>query len=685
VDGFTIPIGADFSVMQAAVDRIIEAMDRMGDRITAAMQQSSAATSEASAKLARTVDIAGNMGDAFSGAHAAMKITASASRTLAGVNLAQSLSQWVANAGGLRAALATLPGRMLAIARNPTFQKVAAAALVAVTALYTVRTAFRAVTGSIHLLESAALKTFRGMVAAARAAGSAIKSAFNGISSGIGMMMPGGLAIGGILSAAGAIGVAVNAIGKAAEMETLQTAFAPLLGGAKAAKERIEQLAKFAATTPFELPQIAQASRTLQTLTKGALATGEGLRLAGDVASGTQQPIEELAMWIGRLYDGLQSGRPVGEAMMRLQELGSMSGDVRSRIEALQEEGAKGPAVWGLAAAALSRFSGSMERQSVTWKGKLSNLSDSVGMLMAKFGEPIIDGLKPYLDIVIGKVESLKNAGIAAGNAIRTALDTVMASFQTGTFLPLLMNGLELAFLKGVNVFIHGIQSGLKILSLGIGGIMGALGEGLEKSGLADVFHNLANALGATISAAIMSTIGKITGWKGWEIDAANERQNAAGAMYMAKDGMKNLDFLGGADALGKKLEETFAKIKAEWTDPKRTPFADTTEAEQSVNELGRLLFLQIQKNRDAAAKLNEAMDSKLKNPSADSGAWDAKEKLGRAIQPAVMSLTRIGGGGFAATVMGTHLAEARKQTGWLKQIHRTLEQPARPITARYA
>ncbi len=46
-------------------------------------------------------------------------------------------------------------------------------------------------------------------------------------------------------------------------------------------------------------------------------------------------------MWIGRLYDGLQSGRPVGEAMMRLQELGVISGDTRNQIENLQKSARK--------------------------------------------------------------------------------------------------------------------------------------------------------------------------------------------------------------------------------------------------------------------------------------------------------------------------------------------------------
>lgn len=47
------------------------------------------------------------------------------------------------------------------------------------------------------------------------------------------------------------------AVGEAANRETMETAFIPLLGSAKAARERMAELADFAAHTPFQLPGIA--------------------------------------------------------------------------------------------------------------------------------------------------------------------------------------------------------------------------------------------------------------------------------------------------------------------------------------------------------------------------------------------------------------------------------------------
>jgi hypothetical protein len=234
-------------------------------------------------------------------------------------------------------------------------------------------------------------------------------------------------------SISGLVGSFGSAISAAAQMETLETAFIPLLGSADAAQKRIADLSKFAAETPFELPEVAKASRTLETLTQGALATSEGLRLVGDVASGTNTPFEEMSTTIGRLYDGLQSGRPVGDVMQRLQELGAISGDTRSEIEALSASGQNVEA-WAIAEEALGRFSGSMKLQSSTWGGLLSTFSDNVTQALAKFGEPILDNLKPYLSASIKLVEMLAERAADFGKEFSEkfiASSAAAKSFQT--------------------------------------------------------------------------------------------------------------------------------------------------------------------------------------------------------------------------------------------------------------
>jgi len=213
-----------------------------------------------------------------------------------------------------------------------------------------------------------------------------------------------------------------KSISLAADTQDAEIGFGVLLGSAEAAKQRVKELTDFAASTPFQMPEVLAASRTLETLTKGALATGEGLRLVGDVAAGTGQPFSEVSTTIGRLYDGLQSGRPVGEAMMRLQELGAISGDTRAKIEALQKSGAAGSDVWAVASGALSRFSGMMEQKSEGWNGLTSTLKDGVDGVFRAFGQPVMEALVPALKGLIVLVGKLEPMARAFGKAIAAAL-----------------------------------------------------------------------------------------------------------------------------------------------------------------------------------------------------------------------------------------------------------------------
>jgi hypothetical protein len=239
-----------------------------------------------------------------------------------------------------------------------------------------------------------------------------------------------GLALQGIQQIAGTVSTAIKtALAPSAEMETLRVQFAVLLGGMDAAKTRMEDLTQFANTTPFELPEVAKASKVLETLTRGALSTSDGLRLVGDTAAATGQPFDELAVWVGRLYDGLDSGRPVGEALARLQELGVMSGDVRGQIEALQKEGKKGPEVWAVAEASLGKFGGMMEAQSATAAGLASTFQDSVNQILRDFGDQVLPDASGAMRDATAAMADLKPAAETLGWVVSAVVKVFRVAF----------------------------------------------------------------------------------------------------------------------------------------------------------------------------------------------------------------------------------------------------------------
>ncbi len=191
-----------------------------------------------------------------------------------------------------------------------------------------------------------------------------------------------------------------------------------LLKDAEATNKRMNELYQFSLRTPYTMPQVVQANRILETLTKGALSTGKAFEMVANAAAmaGTQgaqtgEDFANVAVWMGRLYTGLTKGVPVGEAMMRLQELGILSSDVRYKLEALQKSGQKGAHVWQVFAEDLKRFDGAMERLNRTMTGRVSNLADAWWAVRREVGDEVLPELLKMLNELLKSIDELRASG----------------------------------------------------------------------------------------------------------------------------------------------------------------------------------------------------------------------------------------------------------------------------------
>lgn len=375
---------------------------------------------------------------------------------------------------------------------------------------------------------------------------------WSGITKGLGASLNGAVsmasnAVGKIKSIVGAAGIAGiiagvaggfslgSILGEAADHETAITQFETILGSVDKAKERIADLTAFAAKTPFELPETLNASRQLQVFTKGALATGKGLTLIGDIAASTGQGFSEVAFWVGRMYDALSSGRPAGEAFMRLQEMGAISGDTRGKLEKLSESGAGMAQIWGLFTAETKQFAGGMERLSKTYSGMMSTLSDAFGALKRSFGGPILQAMKPIIQWITANLEGLQAKAAQVGASVAKWMTSAFAAFKGGNLtefffgkefvakatmatnwattlwktissgegLSYLMDSLKLAALTAGNYFIGTMQTGVNML----GQTLATLFKGETLMGLANSFTGLAMIFGSALLEALADPI----------------------------------------------------------------------------------------------------------------------------------------------------------------------------------
>ncbi|WP_096201890.1 hypothetical protein [Bacillus sp. FJAT-45350] len=175
----------------------------------------------------------------------------------------------------------------------------------------------------------------------------------------------------GMLGMAGGVaGGVIIPLKMVADRQNITTAFEVMLGSAEAAKNRMDELVTFAGNTPFTRDEIFESSRILEVFTKGALSTGKGLEMVGDIAAGTQHEFTDVAIWMGRLYDAMDSGNPIGMMTSRLQEMGAIDGSARARLEELADSGKDITDIWPLVEEELSGFNGLMEKMSAN----LSNL-----------------------------------------------------------------------------------------------------------------------------------------------------------------------------------------------------------------------------------------------------------------------------------------------------------------------
>ena len=259
----------------------------------------------------------------------------------------------------------------------------------------------------------------------------------SGLTGVIGKLATSQAAFGVALAAAAAGAVALgaglafikDASTKAAGIESLTMQFETLLGSAGKAKERMEEIKKFAASTPFEVANLSETSKLLQTLGGDLLATGAGLRMVGDAAAIAGQPIQEVGLHFGRLFNAITSGTSAGESIGRLQELGLMTGKVKLQFEALaaaQKKGEK-PILTQTQAMTLlqgvfAKTAGAMERLSTTTEGMKSNFVDAADNIKVAFGTGFNEGLRSALTAANSFLPQLESRFAAAGDFLGKAL-----------------------------------------------------------------------------------------------------------------------------------------------------------------------------------------------------------------------------------------------------------------------
>lgn len=249
----------------------------------------------------------------------------------------------------------------------------------------------------------------------------------------------GGAILGGLNAVKDSVlGVAKSMIDSNAEFETYQTQFGVLLGSTDEAKKRLDELAKFGASTPFELPELVRADKVL---TSFGIHSQDMLTIVGDVAAGTGTSFEDMALLMGKFSAGA-----TGEAISRFQELGVATKDELAKMGIEFDKAGSMTTPVAQAMPILeqlmkSKFGGMMDAQSQTFSGMVSNMQDWIGQTTRTLGQPIFEIVKDKLGVLLTFLSSpevkaaidafAQGLAIGIGNTIDFISNTVIPAFTT--------------------------------------------------------------------------------------------------------------------------------------------------------------------------------------------------------------------------------------------------------------
>jgi tape measure domain-containing protein len=248
-----------------------------------------------------------------------------------------------------------------------------------------------------------------------------------------------GAALAGVAGIAGA----AWGVGLAADLEKSTVAFSTLLGSAEKAKMVMADIQQFAAATPFETPELIDASRKLLAFGISAQKLIPTLTAVGDVSAGIGAPIGEIAEIFGKAK---VQGRLFMEDIKQLtgrgipviQELAAQFKVAESDVRGLVESGSVDFGNLAKAFQSLTRdggkFAGLMDAQSQTLSGKWSTLVDSIKLGLTDVGQAIIEGIDlkaltdeitRFSDYLRSGVGNLKPFFMSLGEAVWAVVDTL--------------------------------------------------------------------------------------------------------------------------------------------------------------------------------------------------------------------------------------------------------------------
>lgn len=227
-----------------------------------------------------------------------------------------------------------------------------------------------------------------------------------------------------------------DSISLAAEAEQSAVAFRVLLKDADAADKMLRELKQFAASTPFQFPELRASGQMLLAFGYSASEVTKQLEILGNIAAGTNTPISELAELMGKnRVQGVINTEDLnqlgGRGINVLDGLAKRFGVATTEVKKLASEGKISFADLQAAMEDLSAgdFAGLMVEQSATLNGQFSTLKDTIGEIKTELGTSLLPLLKDLAEESLPLVKNF-GAGMESLRNVSATLEATNGRFQ---------------------------------------------------------------------------------------------------------------------------------------------------------------------------------------------------------------------------------------------------------------
>lgn len=293
----------------------------------------------------------------------------------------------------------------------------------------------------------------------------------------------GATAVAGLASGMIALGIKSNA-----SLETSQVAWTTLLGTQEEAKQMLEDITKYAATTPFSKTGVDTMAKQLHNAGFEGQALFDQLTKFGNMGSAFGIQEDSLKEMV-RQYSQVQMAQVAyTEDLNILQDRGipifkglaEVMGVSVAEVKNMASQGKITADIYNQALDSIaSTTEGAMEKQSKTFSGMLSTIQDNVVNISQKIVQPLFEKIIEYMPLVIDLADNFSanlDEGKGILDSLKEAITTVFGedTWNKITMVTTVVMGLVGAYtiLKGVmfiSNLINSVSSAWGVLSSAMG------------------------------------------------------------------------------------------------------------------------------------------------------------------------------------------------------------------------